>query len=302
MKIKSLALTVGIAATRLISLAIGSGVAVAAMGTSSAQAALLVSTTNDATTLGTSIVGSGITASGFTYAGGATASGTFSGGLSAGIGIDSGIILTTGDANLASGANNATGAGSSNGAAGDAQLTTLAGVTTYDASVLEFDFTTTSSNAFLNFVFASEEYPEYVNAGFNDVFAFYLDGNNIALVPGTSTPVSIDNVSPLTNSGFYNDNTGGTGIQYDGFTNMITASNVGLSAGNHHIKIAIADVGDGVYDSAIFLQLSSFADTAQAPQIAQAEAVPEPFTIVGTILGGTAAMRMRKKLKSSNKA
>jgi Carbohydrate binding domain len=30
-------------------------------------------------------------------------------------------------------------------------------------------------------------------------------------------------------------------------------------------------------------------------------AVPEPFTIVGSLIGGTAALRMRKKLKSSNK-
>jgi hypothetical protein len=302
MKTKTLALTTGIVATtlRLICLAIGSEVVFAAMGTNSAQATLLVSTTNDATTLGTSIVGSGITASGFIYTGGATASGTFSGGLSAGIDIDSGIILTTGDANLASGANNSNNAGSDNGAAGDAQLTALAGANTFNASVLEFDFTTNSSNAFLNFVFASEEYPEYVNAGFNDVFSFYLDGNNIALVPGTSTPVAIDNVSPVTNSGFYHDNTGGTGIQYDGFTNLITANSIGLSAGSHHIKIAIADVGDSIYDSAVFLQLNSFADTPQAPQTAQS--VPEPFTIVGTLVGGGAAMRMRKKLKSSDRA
>jgi hypothetical protein len=32
-----------------------------------------------------------------------------------------------------------------------------------------------------------------------------------------------------------------------------------------------------------------------------AAAVPEPFTIVGTLVGGTAALRMRKKLKTSQK-
>ncbi len=31
-------------------------------------------------------------------------------------------------------------------------------------------------------------------------------------------------------------------------------------------------------------------------------AAPEPFTIVGTLIGGTTAMRMRKKLKNANKA
>jgi hypothetical protein len=33
-----------------------------------------------------------------------------------------------------------------------------------------------------------------------------------------------------------------------------------------------------------------------------AAAVPEPFTIIGTLVGGTAALRMRKKLKSATKA
>jgi hypothetical protein len=32
-----------------------------------------------------------------------------------------------------------------------------------------------------------------------------------------------------------------------------------------------------------------------------AQPVPEPFTIVGTLIGGTAALRMRKKLADSNK-
>jgi hypothetical protein len=31
-------------------------------------------------------------------------------------------------------------------------------------------------------------------------------------------------------------------------------------------------------------------------------AVPEPFTVIGTLIGGTAALRMRKKLKSTAKA
>ena len=36
-----------------------------------------------------------------------------------------------------------------------------------------------------------------------------------------------------------------------------------------------------------------------ADPIADSTAVPEPFTIIGTIVGGTAALRMRKKLKST---
>lgn len=61
--------------------------------------------------------------------------------------------------------------------------------------MLEFDFTTTGGNLFFSFVFASEEYNEYVNSSFNDVFGFFVNGVNIALVPGTSTPVAINSVN-----------------------------------------------------------------------------------------------------------
>jgi hypothetical protein len=38
-----------------------------------------------------------------------------------------------------------------------------------------------------------------------------------------------------------------------------------------------------------------------APPPPTPTAVPEPFTIIGTIIGGTAAFRMRKKLKAITK-
>ena len=125
------------------------------------------------------------------------------------------------------------------------------------------------------------------------------------LVPGTTTAVSIDTINNglnntgtnARNPGLYNANpAGATGLQYDGFTTAITAQALGLSAGNHTIKLAIADVGDGIYDSAVFLKLNSFSSINP-----DATAVPEPFTIVGTLIGGTAALRMRKKLKAATK-
>ncbi|OOP55722.1 MAG: hypothetical protein AYP45_13160 [Candidatus Brocadia carolinensis] len=53
------------------------------------------------------------------------------------------------------------------------------------------------------YVFASEEYNEFVGAGFNDVFGFFVDGVNIALIPSTTMPVAIDNVNLSNNSAFY---------------------------------------------------------------------------------------------------
>lgn len=286
-------------------MAVGSGVALATIGTIPAQAVLLVTPSDNATTLVNNIVGSGITTSNLSYTGAAGASGTFTGGTSAGIGIDAGIIITTGNATLAPGPNNAIDAGADNGLAGDSSLDAIAAGVTQDASVLSFDFTTDTNDVFLKFIFASEEYPEYVNQGFSDVFGFFVDGQNIALVPGKTTAVSIDTINNgldntginAQNPGLYNANpAGATGLQYDGFTTAITAQALGLTPGNHTIKLAIADVGDGLYDSAVFLQLNSFSGTNP-----DATAVPEPFTIIGTLIGGTAAVRMRKKLKATTK-
>jgi hypothetical protein len=280
--------------TRIATLAIGSSVALATIGVSSAKATLLVTPENDATTLGNAILGAGVTGTNFVYTGAASAAGTFTGGVSAGIGIESGILLTSGSSALAVGPNNSDSTGANNGTTGDAQLSGLAaGATTYDANILSFDFTSTSSNLFFNFVFASEEYNEFVGSTFNDVFGFFLDGNNIALIPDTTTPVTINNVNLTSNPGYYvNNSPGSADIQYDGFTTVLTASATGLSAGSHTIKLAIADVGDSGYDSAVFLQANSFVNTIPTT------AVPEPFTIVGTLVGGTAALRIRKKLKS----
>ena len=287
-------------------MAASSGVALATMGTIPAQAVLLVTPSGNPTTLVNNIVGSGITTSNLSYTGAAKASGTFTGGTSAGIGIDEGIILTTGDATLAPGPNDSEFAEANNGLAGDSSLDSIAAGATQDASVLSFDFTTDTNDVFLKFIFASEEYPEYVNQGFSDVFGFFVDGQNIALVPGTTTAVSIDTINNgldntginAQNPGLYNANpAGATGLQYDGFTTTITAQALGLTPGNHTLKLAIADVGDGLYDSGVFLKLNSFSSTDP-----DATPVPEPFTIVGTLIGGTAALRMRKKLKASNKA
>jgi hypothetical protein len=82
-------------------------------------------------------------------------------------------------------------------------------------------------------------------------------------------------------------------LQYDGFTTVLTAQKTGLSAGNHTLQFIIADRGDSTLDSGVFLQGGSITSTPTA--------VPEPFTIVGTLIGGAAALRMRKRFKATNK-
>jgi Subtilase family/Divergent InlB B-repeat domain/Right handed beta helix region len=236
--------------------------------------ALTINVTNDANVLASTILGPGINVVGQPqYIGANAASGTFAGGLAAGIGIESGIILTTGDANNALPPNNSDGASTDNNLPGDPDLNALlSDVNTYDAAVLEFTFTTSGGDLFFNFVFASEEYNEFVNTQYNDVFGFFLDGVNIALIPGTTTPVAINNVNggnPFgTNASnpnlFHNNDLSDGGpfyaIQYDGFTNVFTAQALKVGSGTHTIKLAIADTADHALDSAVFIQAGSFSD------------------------------------------
>lgn len=230
--------------------------------------ALTLTPTNNGSDLANMIVGEGITVTpgSINYTGADGAAGFFDDGISSGIGIESGIILTTGQASAAAGPNNADNTGSSNGGGGDADLASLVpGFTINDSSVLEFDFESEGGDLFFNFAFASEEYNEFVNSSFNDVFGFFLDGENIAVIPGTETPLAIDNVNLEVNSQFYNNNDPSDGgpffdIGYDGFTDVLTAQALDLAPGTHTIKLAVGDAGDSVLDSAVFIGADTFAD------------------------------------------
>jgi len=192
-------------------------------------------------------------------------------------GISQGAILSTGKALDAVGPNNSTCASSSHASSGDPILNSLnSELLTFDACIIEFDFIAASNNLLAcEFIFASEEYPEYVDSWFNDIFGFFisepyenevgdLDPNislqpqNIALLPNSQTPISINNINDNENSNFYVDNTNGDNIQYDGFTIPITLEKEIKQGVVYRLRIAIADGSDDQYDSALFLKSNSF--------------------------------------------
>lgn len=242
------------------------------------------------------LIGGGIVTSNITYTGANISRGKFWGGPG-NIGIRDGIILTSGDINKAKGPNNSGSAGTNTNTGGDPDLNQIAGTATFDACVLEFDFIPQSNVVSFRYVFASEEYHEYVNQ-FNDAFGFFISGpgisgpfsnnsKNIALIPLSTTPVSINTVnygnpygSQCTNCTFFVNNMQNF-TQYDAFTTVLTAWANVIPCETYHIKLAIGDGVDHVYDSGVFLEAGSFSSVGISSDVAYTQAPNVDFLIEG---------------------
>lgn len=207
--------------------------------------------------LATVLTGAGVTITNAKITGANNAAGTFTGGSSDGLAVDEGVILSTGDIKTAAGPNTSEGTTGILGSGGDAALDALVTpFTTKDAVILEFDAVTVSSTFAIRYVFASEEYREFVGSQYNDVFAFFVDGTNIALLPGSATAVAVNTVNHQTSSSLYRDNPSGSnsfGTSFDGFTVELTAVATVTPNAVHHVRLAIADASDASLDSAVFL-------------------------------------------------
>jgi gliding motility-associated-like protein len=232
---------------------------------SATRAQLIVNSNVTPAQLVANLVGQGLQVSNIVLNCPPGASGTFNG-TNSNIGLANGILLTSGNVNNAVGPNNTGSSGTCNNVNfNDPQLTSLEPMATYDPCILEFDVIPQCSSVVISFVFGSEEYPEFVNSSFNDAFGFFITGpnancngpgynnTNVATLPNNVTIVSIDNVNANVNSQYYFNNTGGATIQYDGFTVVLTRTIMLCPCQPYHFKIAIADAGDCIYDSGVFL-------------------------------------------------
>lgn len=226
------------------------------------------------------LLGPGVTASNITYTGLAKQISSFTATPSSSLGIGKGVFLTCGSNGTIAGELGPNGPSSGFQSIdlnqpGDSDLDAIAGIGTNDAAVLEFDFVPQSDTIRFRYTFGSEEYNDFVNS-INDAFAFILTGvttplsaTNIALIPGSTNPITINSVNngssggvstgPCTNCAYYRDNVGGSiNCVYDGLTTVLTAKRHVLCGETYHIKIAIADAADNVYDSGVFLEAGSF--------------------------------------------
>lgn len=196
-------------------------------------------------------------------------------GANTNLGVNAGIVISSGDVTKIP--NSADVFMSDNiGIDGDDDLTDLSGAgVSQDASVLEFDLEVAEDgNLDFNYVFGSEEYPEYVGSNFNDVFGFLITApgantpTNIALIPGADIPVTINNVNDGLNAQYYVDNQsiGDPDIVFDGMTIPLLASFMASGATTYHVKIGVSDVGDHIFDSGVFIGIESLCgDSLLAP-------------------------------------
>lgn len=230
--------------------------------------------------LAQSLVGPGVTISNATFSGGATAAGSFSFTDPAVVGFGQGIVLSSGNVADVVGPNVADSTSTDFANVGDADLSNLAGYETHDAAVLEFDFVPTANQVVFQYTFASDEYPEWVNTPFNDVFAFYVNGANYAVVRQTAgdpnsafVPVAVNNINDgnslypdfvparpdLFRPNYVDPNGAPSAIplELDGLTRVLTFQAPVNPGVVNHMKLAIADASDGIYDSAVFIQAGS---------------------------------------------
>jgi gliding motility-associated-like protein len=209
------------------------------------------------------------------------------------VGLSQGIMLASGDVHVADSPNSSPGLtlGGPGTSGTDPDLIAISSAGINDEAILEFDFVPTGNTVTFRYVFGSEEYNEYVCSNFNDVFGFFISGpgiagpytngaENLAIIPNSTDPVAINWVNNgtvgsagavdgcggvgdpgLANSAYFVDNENNTSpmsVEFDGLTTVLVATSSVQCGQTYHIKMAIADAGDGALDSGVFLEGGSF--------------------------------------------
>ena len=249
-----------------------------------------------------SLAGQGVVISNITFSGDLQQIGNFSSGMSF-FGIDEGTVLTTGKY---------THFGSTNTSNHDGQVTLKNTGTDVDLVqlqnslvgpvALEFDVVTVGSELNFEYVFASEEYLEYVGSSFNDVFGFFISGPgingsfsnngvNYAVVPNTNTYISVNTINNVQNSQYFNYNWGSgfwgsNTFAYDGFTDVLTVDVPVQCGETYHVRLVLSNVQDRNYDSAIMLKKGSVrSDFQLGPIVANVQPICEGQTLNLTTQG-----------------
>ena len=235
-----------------------------------AASELTYNTNASATQMAEAIFGDGVTVVGASYSGSGYSSAIYSNGDSLAPGAtpaDTGVILSTGAASSftnSNGSSNQSNSTSTNtgGQNGNAGFNTIAGASTYDASYLDVNFIPTGDTMTMQFVFSSEEYPEYSGSVYNDIVGVWIDGQHVPLSVASGSPTSVGAVNQTDNVNLYVDNTSDDyNTEMDGFTVTMTLTIPVTSGEVNSIRIGIADVSDSSYDSNLLIAGNSVQTT-----------------------------------------
>jgi hypothetical protein len=171
---------------------------------------------------------------------------------------------------------------------------------------LEFDFVAVGDSLNFNYIFGSDEYLQWVNSQFNDVFAFFLSGPgitgsyaspaafpggsvNIAIVPQSvpPLPITISSVNNVINAPYYVDNgAGGIPINLNGFTVKIAAQYDLVCGETYHIRLAIANGSDQALKSDVIIEAGSFTTGTDNAGISSSVVNPAPNLPPNSVLEG----------------
>ncbi|WP_425052999.1 Hint domain-containing protein [Psychromarinibacter sp. S121] len=238
---------------------------------------LPVDTGASANEMADAIFGDGVTVVDASYSGDSRSSGIYSNGDSVAGDVtpgDTGVILSTGRAdqftNRNGQANQDTNQSTNtSGINNDSDFNDLVGSNTYDASFLTVDFIPTGDTLTMQFVFSSEEYPEYTGSIYNDAVGVWINGAPASLEVGNGN-TSVGNVNHTNNINLYNNNTSDDfNTEMDGFTVTMTLTMQVVPGEVNTIRIGIADVMDSSYDSNILIA----GDSVQTVLIANEDSV-----------------------------
>ena len=259
-----------------------------------AASELPIDTTATATQMAENIFGNGVQVTGATFYGDNDSSGIYTNGDTVSPGVtpgDTGVILSTGDAeDFTNSGGNGNGNGNGNNGNGNGnggqqanqstntstntsginnfgQFNSAAGTNTYDAAVLDVDFIPDGDFITMQFVFSSEEYPEFQNSVYQDFVGVWINGNYVEMQVGNGE-TDPGNINSTNNENLYISNSNSDyNTEMDGFTVTMTLTIPVNEGETNSIRIAIADVSDSNYDSSLLIagnsvqsQVIAFAD------------------------------------------
>ncbi len=215
----------------------------------------------DATDMASTIFGTGVQVVSASYTGDRDSAGIYTDGDTVAPGVtpgNTGVILSTGDAeDFTNSSGNANQSGNtstnSSGPNNNSQFNAAAGTRTFDASYLDVDFIPDGNVMTMQFVFSSEEYPEFQNSIYQDFVGVWVNGQLVEMDVGDGD-TDPGNINTTNNINMFVDNSDSDfNTEMDGFTITMTLTMVVNPNVVNSIRIGIADVSDNSYDSNLLI-------------------------------------------------